>query len=84
MPEDGRPASLITTGLLAGTLHARGVRHPWLDRATELMWSRIGGLDAAGPYDLRGGARFPRPRARPGPGGQALDQLGPLITSRTW
>ena len=46
--EDGR-ASLITTGLLAGTLHRRGVRHAWLDRATELMWARIAGLGPAGP-----------------------------------
>jgi hypothetical protein len=53
VPEDGQPASLITTGLLAGTLHARGVRHPWLDRATELLWARIGELTAAGPYDMR-------------------------------
>ena len=49
MPEDGGPASLITTGLLAGTLHGRGVRHPWLDRATELMWARIGELEHGRP-----------------------------------
>ena len=58
VPEEGRPASLIITGLIAGTLHARGVRHPWLDRATEVMWSRIDGLSEAGPYDLRGVLRF--------------------------
>ena len=28
VPEEGGPASLITTGLLAGTLHGRGVRAP--------------------------------------------------------
>ena len=28
VPEEGGPASLITTGLLAGTLHRRGVRAP--------------------------------------------------------
>ena len=83
VPEDGGPASLITTGLLAGTLHARGVRHPWLDRATELLWARIGELAAAGPYDMRAVAAFPRSRARPGPGGRkAMDRLGPLITSQ--
>jgi len=81
VPEEGGPASLITTGLLAGTLHGRGVRHPWLDRATGLMWARIGGLDAAGPYDLRAVAHFldhvpDRDRAV-----KALDQLAPLITS---
>jgi hypothetical protein len=81
VPEEGGRASVITTGLLAGTLHGRGVRHPWLDRATELMWDRIGGLDAAGPYDLRAVAHFldhvpDRDRAV-----KALDQLAPLITS---
>jgi hypothetical protein len=81
VPEDGGPASLITTGLLAGTLHGRGVRHPWLDRATALLWSRIGELDAAGPYDLRAAAHFldhvpDRDRAV-----KAIDQLAPLITS---
>jgi hypothetical protein len=81
VPEEGGPASLITTGLLAGTLHGHGVRHPWLDRASELMWARIGGLDAAGPYDLRAVAHFldhvpDRDRAV-----KALDQLAPLITS---
>jgi hypothetical protein len=58
VPEEGRPASLIMTGLIAGTLHARGVRHPWLDRATEVMWARIDGLSAAGPYDMHGVLRF--------------------------
>jgi hypothetical protein len=57
-PEEGRPASLISTGLIAGTLHARGVRHPWLERATGVMWSRIAGLSAPGPYDIRGVLRF--------------------------
>ena len=81
VPEEGGRASIITTGLLAGTLHGRGVRHPWLDRATELMWARIGGLDAAGPYDLRAVVHFldhvpDRDRAV-----KTLDQLAPLITS---
>jgi hypothetical protein len=57
-PEEGRPASVIITGLITGTLRARGMRHPWLDRATEVMWSRIAGLSAPGPYDMRGVFRF--------------------------
>jgi len=77
--EEGRPASLATTGLIAGTLHARAVRHPWLDRATEVMWSRIGGLSEAGPYDLHGVFRFlehvpDRERAR-----QVLDGVSRLL-----
>ena len=39
--EEGHPASVIATALIAGTLHARGVSHPWLDRATELTWTLI-------------------------------------------
>ena len=81
VPEEGGPASLITTGLLAGTLHGRGVRHPWLDRATGLMWARIGALEKAGAYDLRAVAHFldnvpDRARAT-----ATIDQLAPLITS---
>jgi hypothetical protein len=44
VPETGRPASLISTGLIAGTLHARQVRHPWLEAATSLLWDRIDAL----------------------------------------
>jgi hypothetical protein len=79
VPEDGEPASLITTGLIAGTLHARGVEHPWLDGASALLWSRIGSLTSTGPYDLRAVLRFldsvpDRDRAR-----EAVARLGPVI-----
>jgi len=57
VPEGGAP-SLITTGLIAGTLHARGVQHPWLDGATRLLWSRMDSLAGAGPYDVRAVLRF--------------------------
>jgi hypothetical protein len=56
--EGGASASLITTGLIAGTLHARGVQHPWLDGATRLLWSRIDSLAGTGPYDVRAVLRF--------------------------
>lgn len=79
VPETGRPASLVSTGQIAGTLHARGVSHPWLDRATELMWSRIATLETAGPYDLYGVVGFldhvpDRDRAR-----QAMERVAPLL-----
>jgi len=82
VPEDGRPASLIQTGLIAGTLHARGVRHPWLDRATETMWARLAGVTSPGPYDMFGALRFlqhvpDRARAR-----EAFGRVGPLIIDR--
>src|SRR5262245_63187660 len=79
VPEDGAPPSLISTGLIAGTLHARGIKHPWLDGATALLWSRIDSLTSAGPYDMRGMLRFldhvpDRDRAR-----AAAERLGPMI-----
>ena len=80
VPEDGEPtASLITTGLIAGTLHTRRVGHPWLDGATALLWSRIGSLASTGPYDMRAVLRFldsvpDRDRAR-----EAVARLGPVI-----
>jgi len=55
VPEEGHPASVIATGLLAGTLNSRGVSHPWLDRATELMWTRIDALARSGGAELQGG-----------------------------
>ena len=45
-PRGWHLASLVATGMIAGTLHARGVRHRWLDGATEVMWNRIAKLDA--------------------------------------
>jgi hypothetical protein len=78
--EEERPASLFSTGKIAGTLHARRVEHPWLDRATELVWRRIDELDDPGPYGLRGVVAFldhvpDRDRA-----GQALERVGPLVS----
>src|SRR5580704_14003204 len=70
VPEEGHPASVVATGLIAGTLYSRGVRHPWLDRATEVMWARIG--------VLRFLQHVPdRDRAR-----EAFDGVGPLIIDR--
>ena len=81
--EEGHPASVIATGLIAGTLHARGVSHPWLDRATELMWARLADLaDARAPYDMLAVFRFlqrvpDRDRAR-----EVFGRVGPLILDR--
>ena len=57
-PQDGLPASLVSTGQIAGTLHARGAAHPWLERATELMWELIGALEEPHAYELYGALRF--------------------------
>jgi hypothetical protein len=79
VPELGRPASLIATGLIAGTLLARAVTHPWLDRATEVMWSRIDQLSEPSAYEMLGVLRFldwapDRDRAQ-----RAFDRVGPLL-----
>lgn len=82
VPEEGHPASLIATGMIAGTLHARGVSHPWLDGATEVMWNRIGKLTEPGGYEMFGVLRFlqyvpDRYRAR-----EVFGRVGPLIAER--
>jgi hypothetical protein len=86
VPEEGpahsRPASLIATGMIAGTLHARGFSHPWLDGATEVMWARIDTLTEPGGYEMFGVLRFlqhvpDRERAR-----EAFARVGPLIIDR--
>jgi hypothetical protein len=79
VPEDGHPASLIQTGQIAGLLYARGLEHPWLDQAAEVMWSRIGQLSKAGGYELIGVVSFldqvpDRRRAE-----AALEQIAPLL-----
>ncbi|QUH02756.1 hypothetical protein HUO13_19835 [Saccharopolyspora erythraea] len=59
MPEPGLPASPVSTGQIAGVLHSRATTHPWLDRATDLMWSRV---ENAGPqvnaYEMFGMLAF--------------------------
>jgi len=78
VPGDGAP-SLITTGLIAGTLHARGLQHPWLDGATELLWSRMDSLAGAGPYDVRAVLRFLDSVPDRGRAHAAAARLGPVI-----
>jgi hypothetical protein len=78
-PEEGLRASLLSTGLIAGTLHAREVEHPWLERATDLLWRRLDELETAGPYELRGVLCFlqtvrDRERAE-----AAFERIAPLI-----
>jgi hypothetical protein len=80
--EEGDPASVIATALIAGTLHARGVSHPWLDRATELTWTLIDAMAEPGPYDMRAVFSFlrqvpDRDRAR-----EVFGRVGPLILDR--
>jgi hypothetical protein len=80
VPQPGRATSLISTGQIAGTLYARGFGHPWLDRATELMWSEVESLSGEpGPYDMYGVVGFldhvpDRDRAQ-----RALRHVAPML-----
>ncbi|TVZ00587.1 hypothetical protein EAS64_34955 [Trebonia kvetii] len=79
---EGNPASLIQTGQIAGLLYARGLEHPWRDRATELMWSRLEALAEPGGYEMFGVLAFlenvpDRARAE-----SVFDRVGPLLLSR--
>jgi len=85
VPEDGQPASLTATGLLAGTLYAAAPRHaapeagPWLQQATGLIWSRIDALTTSNPYEMRALLWFldnvpDRDRAQ-----AAAAKIGPMI-----
>jgi hypothetical protein len=81
-PQEGLPPSLITTGQIAGTLHARAMEHPWLTGATEWLWSRIETPGEVGAYDMRGVLRFlqhvpDRDRAE-----ALFERVGPLLLER--
>ena len=79
VPEEGHPPSPSQTGLLAGVLHSRGVRHPWLEQATAVMWDMIERLSEPSAYPLLGVCRFldygpDRDRAL-----AALEKVRPLL-----
>jgi hypothetical protein len=83
--EEGRPASIFTTASIAAPLYRRGLDHPWLDGATEMLWRRLEdleGRDDAGPYEFRGVFRFldqvpDRARAE-----RHVDRAGALLFDR--
>jgi hypothetical protein len=88
VPEEGHPASLVATGLIAGSLHSRGFRHPWLDGATEMMWNRIGKLGAdmpggiGGGYEMFGVLAFLQHVPDRDRAGEVFGRVGPLILDR--
>src|SRR6201999_2880986 len=73
------PANDIQTGLMAGTLHKRGVGHPWLDGATQVMWTRIDGLTEPTPSGMPGMLHFLQHVPDRDRAGNAMARLGPLI-----
>jgi hypothetical protein len=82
VPEEGHPASLIQTGQLAGVLYARGFAHPWLDRATEVMWKRIASLTEPGGYEMFGVLAFLQHVPDQSHAQAAFGQVGRLILER--
>ena len=81
-PPAEQSPSLIQTGLIAGLLHARGLAHPWLDRASDVMWAGIETLSEPGGYEMFGVLSFleqvpDRARAE-----AAFDRAGPLLLDR--
>lgn len=90
-PPEGNTPSPIQTGQIAGVLHARGVDHPWLHGATEVMWRMIdrfagpAGDEASGlqaGYEMFGVLAFLQhvpDRAR---AAEAVRRVGPLLLDR--
>jgi hypothetical protein len=79
LPAEGLPASLISTGQCLGPLLARGVEHPWVERATAWLRSRVEDPGDVGPYDVHGLVAFlegvpDRDRAR-----AAAERLAPVL-----
>jgi hypothetical protein len=81
VPEEGHPASLIQTGQIAGVLHARGFTHPWLDRATEVMWARLDALTSLGAYEMFGVLAFLQQVPDRARAAAAFSRVGPLLIS---
>lgn len=48
---DPAPGSLNPTGPITGLLLAHGIEHPWLERAVEFCWDRIGTASELSAYD---------------------------------
>jgi hypothetical protein len=79
VPAEG--ASLIQTGQIAGLLYARGFAHPWLDRATQVMWSRIAALTEPNGYEMFGVLAFLEQVPDRDRADAAFERVGPLLFS---
>jgi hypothetical protein len=79
-PEGDQPAgNLLPTASIVGLLLARGVRHPWVERASGFCWQAIDRLGDTNPYQARAVLTFldgtpERDRAE-----QAFARVGPKI-----
>jgi hypothetical protein len=76
-------SSLIQTAANAAALHALGVEHPWLDRATDWMWRAIDAMEPATDAGTAYGTRFSLAFLDAVPDGdravEALERLAPTV-----
>lgn len=83
LPREGLPASLTTTGQVLGPLLRRGVEHPWVERATAWVWSKLDDAGDADPYDVHGLVAFLEGVQDTERAAQAVDTLAPVIRGAT-
>jgi hypothetical protein len=82
-PDD--TTSIIQTAANAAALHALGVQHPWLDRASELIWSWLDDRDLSadrspgGGYEVRFAVWFLNAVPDAARAEAALDALAPSL-----
>jgi hypothetical protein len=79
---EGDPPSLIQTGQIAALLYAREFTHPWLDAATQVMWSGIEQLAKTSAYEMFGVLAFLEHVPDRGRAEKAFDRVGPLLLSQ--
>lgn len=82
-PAEGLPASLTTTGQVLRPLLARGVEHPWVERATAWLWSRVDDPGEPGPYEVHGLVAFLEGVRDAGRAAEAVERLAPVIRAAT-
>jgi hypothetical protein len=79
-PESERPAgNLLPTGAVIAPLLARGVRHPWVERASEFCWQAIERLGETNPYQARAAIAFLDGTPEGDRADRAFARLGPKI-----
>ncbi len=49
---------LLLTAQIAAALHALGITHPWLAKATDYCWAQVEGMTETHPYELRAAVMF--------------------------
>ena len=82
-PAEGLPASLTTTGQVLEPLLRRGVEHPWVERATAWLWSKVEDPGEPDPYDVHGLVAFLDGVRDTERATQAVEALTPVIRGAT-